>query len=178
MAAIAQQFTERPLIVKIEQVNGAWDIQPSRTDPVDPANPGGPKHSDIMTQRAAALNNTIDTEWAARRAGGAPTHPHFKTVDDHIPIVVVPGERVVFKSQGNMPFSIWADRDPNVSVVAGSPNNPFGFTLPKTFNTSVSDPPTPITVVNNISGQRFYKCTAYVNTGVETIVVDPDVIGT
>jgi len=117
-----EEFAAQPLVIKIERVNGNWDIRPSTTHVIH-----GVTHSQKMKQRLEALT-TIDQEYANRRYGSAPAQPHFRRDPDHIPAVIKPRERVQFISESNLPFTLSVERDPDVTVNMDSPNNPFGFT--------------------------------------------------
>jgi hypothetical protein len=161
-----------PLIVVIEpDANGVWQIQPSKDDKVTGGGPGnGSIHRDIASGRALEMKPVAGPAWTLRRSAGASVDPTFFH-EDHVPIVLIPGEKVKFKCA--RPFVIWLDRDPNVSIVTGTPQNPLGITLPVTGNGGNS----PVFNVVGCGQQVFYKCTAYVDLGTgETLVIDPDTI--
>jgi|RhiMetdeSRZDD1v2_1073273.scaffolds.fasta_scaffold255048_2 hypothetical protein len=171
MATTPQFSTLDPLIIRIEQdEDGEWTIRPSKID-----RSGGKTHSQIMDERRQLIEPAVLDDWTTRRAAGAPRRPHFKTEAGHVPVIVTQGEKILFRSQDRLPFTIWIDRDPNVVVDAAGPQSPFGLSLP---HNSTDGESSLLTVAANVFRQRFYKCTAYVQVAAgNTIVVDPDVIG-
>jgi hypothetical protein len=170
------RFTaDSPLIIQIfPKDNGEWDIQPS------PGNIDGisnaPTYRQVMDARKENLiGRGITKEWFDRSKDKT-KHPvpHFIAEKDHIPVVVATGEWVQFRSQANKPFVIWVDRDPNVTPIPGTPQNPFGFTLPTLCQNGESGK---FEVQPRVASQRFYKCTAHIDLGGgQTALVDPDVI--
>ena len=85
-----------------------------------------------------------------------------------------------FECEGGRVFSISVLRDPDVTITTGSAPSPFvdsmgrSLTVPQTYTGSSPN----YTVAANIVGQRFYKCTAWIDLGEgEVEIVDPDVLG-
>ena len=80
------------------------------------------------------------------------------------------------------PFTIWLDRDPNVSIVPPStgnpsPQNPIGMTRPVDVSVKVAGVYSSAAFTVQQTCQIFYKCTAYVDLGNgQTLVIDPDTI--
>jgi len=156
-----------PLVVTIEpDNNGVWQIQPSNTETVN-----GNIHRVIARGRGQDMKPTAGPAWTNRRSAAAPTQPPYFD-EDHVPIVLIPGEKVKFRCAH--PFVLWLDRQPNVSVVPGTPQNPLdGVTLP----ISAPGGNSPVFNVLGCGQQIFYKCTAYVDLqNGQTLVIDPDTI--
>ena len=161
-----------PLDVVIEPHNRPqWDIQVSSSAIFKPDQQ---LQSKKMFQRIDL--KSIEAEWRTRRVPTAPALPHFLGHGNHIPIVVRTGETVQFTCQ--RPFMIWAHRDPNVTVRLQSPENPFGWSTEQKAELRGVLYEVIAQAAANISEQRFYKCTAWIelDTG-NPLLVDPDVIG-
>jgi len=128
------EFTfSKPLVVSIEKnkTSGEWDIQP-HSDFIQKIKDRLEEKLDPNNQK---LRKNIDDEWSTRRAANAPLHPHFSEEENkgryHTPIVMREGEVVQFVCNPAFAFEIWADRDLNVQVAPGAPNNPFGWQGPR-----------------------------------------------
>src|SRR5215470_6434694 len=164
------------LVVEISKdQNGVWNIEPADAIKANMKQ----RAAYDLTAASSPSGKDISDEWRARRAGGAPPLPHFKMDAGHTPWIIREGEDIEFVCTEGFAFSVWVDRDPNVSVVASAPGNPFGWQLPQ-----VAAPGAKIqgTVrgkgANNIgpADQRFYKVVAWVfdeHAG-QTVTVDPD----
>ena len=177
----AIEFTDQyPLIVTVGKFGNRWDIEVSNQDkfPQD-----GKLYSDKMLERIQKYvpggKDGLKNEWLSRLVVGGPKAPHFMLETDHHPIVVRPGETVQF--QCATPFVIWAHRDPNVVPVFASPENMFGWTISQKSTQNLSPNATPsaqyivqAVAVPNIRQQRFYKTVAWVQTGGQTVLIDPD----
>ena len=183
------EFTSvAPLRVTIEldETTGTGEIQ---VDARDAAAINNRRHEkldangkpDPKAPELPELETTLLDDWKNRRAGNGDQKPHFADHAGHRPILMREGEVVEFNCK--YPFEIWADRDPNVSVYPGAPNNPFGWNSPQSasdrvLQATVNAPPLDGNGTPTQPGpadQQFYKFRAWVYvTPDKFYVIDPD----
>jgi hypothetical protein len=169
------EFTEQyPLrvIIGIDKNTGSIEVSNKDRFP-----PDGKLYSVKMQERIDAIPGGRPQLQKTFQSHGVlnATLPHFIRDSTHHPIVIRPGEYVRFEC--DFPFVVWAHRDPNVPPNFDSPENPFGWTISQRstqqapyFVIAVAQP--------SIAAQRFYKTQAWISVGGQTILVDPDCIGT